>query len=150
MGEKSKKNQEPRSVLLIPYQQTEKLLKKQIQNGYNLLELSIYNFDQLENAKTVKKSWDQYNLELLKRIVDTDELVKIYSPKAGSFFIRSSSLEGQNKEFYADVRDKINKLKSIRNRLKLIYELNHITRRKIEESEKFPSAGKKIFIVWQE
>ena len=53
----------------------------------------------------------------------------------------------KKKEHFADVLDCINKLSSIKERLVLIYELNHLTARKIGEPEILPQDHNKIFIV---
>ncbi len=94
-----------------------------------------------------KRRWDQYNIELLKRIADTEQYLNEYYQPVGFRSAGPTSFGGQKEEFLADVSDCINKLSSIKDRLLLIYELNHLNKRKIGEPEIIPGDGKKIFIV---
>jgi len=147
MGDKTDKDQGTHSTLLIPYAEVEERIGAQIKKGFDLLGWDIYNFDQLEGAKTEKKIWDEYNLEFLNRIADTDKFLKIYATAGRIISFGSVSLNGQKKEFYSDVMDKTNRLKSIKDRLTLIYELNHLTGQKIGEPEILSQNHNKIFIV---
>ncbi len=147
MGGKSEKNPDKRSGLQIPQQEAEKRIGAQIKKGFDLLAGDIYSLADLEGARQGKRRWDQYNIELLKRIADTEQYLNEYYQPVGFRSAGPTSFGGQKEEFLADVSDCINKLSSIKDRLVLIYELNHLNKWKIGEPELIPCDGKKIFIV---
>jgi len=147
MGGISEKNTGKRSGLQIPREEAEKRIQAQIEKGFILLDRDINSINDLEEAREGKRRWDQYNTELLKRIADTDEFLNDYYQPVGFRSARSTSIGGQKKEYTADVLDCINKLSSIKDRLLLIYELNHLAGRKIGEPEIIPQDQNKIFIV---
>jgi len=147
MGGKPENNQGTRSGLLIPRQEAEKRIDTQIQKGFELLDRVINRLNDLEEAREEKKRWDKYNTELLKRIADTEEFLNEYYQPVGFRSAGATSFGGQKKEHIKDVLDCIDKLRSIKDRLVLIYELNHLTGRKIGEPEIFPQNNNKIFIV---
>lgn len=106
----------------------ENRLRERIEEGQTLLKLTIRDSTKLEEAKIEQKKWSDYNAELLRRMVDTDELVNAYYPiYAGFIGGRTPPLHAQVKEFYDDVSDKITRLESILGRLELIPEASHVT-----------------------
>jgi len=94
----------------------------QIEKGKDLLRRKIEDETELENARHAMYDWTDYNEELLKRIVDTDELVKDYRP--GVFAGVGGPVPFYKKvdEFYSDVDYRVRGLHSILNRLELIPE----------------------------
>ena len=147
MEENSEKNPDSQSGLHIPYKEAEERIGAQISLGFDLLGWYINSFDDLEAAQEEKRGWDEYNTALLRRITDTDEFLKDYTSPAGPLSVGSTSFQGQKKEYKADLLDKINKLNSIMDRIKLIYVFNHLPGRKMGEPEISPNVGNKIFIV---
>jgi len=147
MEGKSGKDKGTRSGLKIPQQEAEKRIDTQIQKGFELLDRAINSVTDLEEAREEKRRWDKYNTELLKRIADTEEFLNEYYQPVGFRPAGSTNFRGQKKEHVADMLDCITKLRSIKERLVLIYELNHLTGRKIGEPEIIPQDQNKIFIV---
>jgi len=144
---KSEKNPESSSGLIIPQKEAEERIGAQIQKGFKLLAGDIYSLADLEGARQGKRRWDQYNIELLKRIDANEQYLNEYYQPVGFRSAGATSFGGQKEQFLADVSDCINKLSSIKDRLLLIYELNHLNKQKIGEPEIIPGDGKKIFIV---
>jgi hypothetical protein len=68
MRGKSERNPESSSGLIIPQKEAEERIGAQIQKGLKLLARDIYSLADLEGARQGKRRWDQYNIELLKRI----------------------------------------------------------------------------------
>jgi hypothetical protein len=147
MGGIPEKNTGKRSGLQIPREEAEKRIQAQIEKGFNLLERDINSVTDLEEAREEKRRWDKYNIELLKRIADTEEFLNEYYQPVGFRPAGSTSFGGQKKEHSSDVIDCINRLRAIKDRLVLIYELNHLTGRKIWEPEILSQDQNKIFIV---
>lgn len=147
MGEKSKKDPDPRSGLNIPYKEAEERIGAQIQQGFDLLGLYVNSFDDLAAAQAEKMGWDQYNRELLRRITASDAFLDDYVKPTGPFSVGSASFLGQKKEYKADLLDKINNLNSILDHLQLCYEFNGFPDRKMRELEPGPQVGNKVFIV---
>jgi len=147
MGGKSEKDTSTRSGLQIPREEAEKRIQGQIEKGFNLLDRDINSVTDLEEVREEKRRWDKFNTEFLKRIADTEEFLNDYYQPGDYRSVGSTSFGGQKKEHSSDVIDCINKLRSIKDRLVLIYELNHLTGRKIGEPEILPQNHNKIFIV---
>ena len=131
MQKESEKTPGAGSGLQIPQKEAEKRIVAQIQKGFNLLSRSINSLTDLEKAGAEKRRWDQYNRELLKRIADTEEFLNDYFQPVGVRSAGATSFGGQKEEYLADLNECISKLRSINDRLVLIYELNHLTAQNI-------------------
>ena len=78
MARKQQPTEPKRATLQMPRPEAEARIRKQIEKGQELLELRIGNSAELEQARNEKRKWSDFNAELLRRIVDTDELVNDY------------------------------------------------------------------------
>ena len=63
-----------RAMLQIPRVEAAKRIEAQIERGNELLSRKIEDETELEDSYHAMYIWTDYNEELLKRIVDTDEL----------------------------------------------------------------------------
>ncbi len=147
MGEITGTNPDRRSGLQIPQEEAEKRITAQIKQGINLLTWDIHSVSDLQAARQGKKRWDQYNIELLKRIADPEQFLAEYYQPFGFISPGGTSFDVQKEEYQAEVKGCIDKLSSIRDRLVLIYELDLLREQKINEPENLLDVSKKIFIV---
>ena len=147
MEEKTDQNPEPRSGLQIPRQEAEIRIDAQIRKGFDLQSRVIKTPDNLEEAREEKRRWDQFNTELLKRITDSEQFLNGDYPPVFCRSGEAASFGGQKEQFLADVRNCIRELSSIKDRLVLLYELNHFRGQTISELKSLPGDQKKIFIV---
>jgi len=112
----------PRTNLLVSRSDAEAKLKSRISIGEKLLEIKITTEYEWENANVERKKWHGYNRELLKRLVDTEELVEDYdSPRVGSIPI-NPTVEDLRERFISEVKYYLGNLASIHERLELIPE----------------------------
>ncbi len=105
---KSERDPESSSGLKIPQKEAEERIGAQIKKGFDLLAGDIFCLADLEGARQGKRRWDQYNIELLKRIADTEQTLNEYYQPVGFRSAGATSFGGQKEEFLADVNDCIN------------------------------------------
>jgi predicted nucleotide-binding protein len=108
-----------RTMLLVPLDKARAQIRERIEKGRELLELPIKNEVELKHARNEEGKWSDFNAELLKRIVDTDELVHDYYPASISLG-SPRSFPAQVNEFRFDVEGYITRLESILERLPLM------------------------------
>ncbi|MEE8356571.1 MAG: hypothetical protein V3R33_04605 [Anaerolineales bacterium] len=113
MEKESEKNPESSSGLIIPQKDAEERIGAQIKKGFDLLAGDIYSLADLEAARQGKRRWDQYNIELLKRIDANEQYLNEYYQPVAYRSAGATSFGGQKEQFLADVSDCINKLSSI-------------------------------------
>jgi len=138
-----------RSTLQIPRSNAAKKIRTQIEEGKKLLAWEITNEAELKEAHHAMYTWSEYNEELLKRIVDTDELVKgyrligIYGGSTGP-----TSFREEVEEFRSDVDYYVRSLQSILKRLELIPEAPELKQVNPQQHTN-PSCAisKQVFIV---
>ncbi|MCA9921714.1 MAG: hypothetical protein KC421_05050 [Anaerolineales bacterium] len=127
-----RKSTEPKQAILqMPRTEAENRLKDRIARGKQLLELNIAIPGDLEEARAEYRKWSDYNHELLRRIVDTEDFVNSYSD---AIFFGGGNLTFREKvlDFVSDVNKKIRRLESILERLELIPEASHLTQETIQ------------------
>jgi predicted nucleotide-binding protein len=133
----------------MPRVEAARRIGAQIEKGKELLSRKIGDETELEDARHAMYDWTDYNEELLKRIVDTDELVKGYRP-IGIYGGPTGpiSVGEKVKEFYSDVDCRVRGLHSILNRLDLIPEAPELKQASPQQQASQPRAiGKRVFIV---
>jgi predicted nucleotide-binding protein len=110
-------------MLQVPRSEAEARICDQIAKGNKLLELQIRDNADLERARNEKKKWSDFNAEILRRIVDTDDLVNDYYPAGGFVSLGGRTpLSARAQNLYSDIRQYISRLESIQDRLELIPE----------------------------
>lgn len=150
MARKQQPTEPKRATLQVPRSEAEARIRERIEEGKTLLILPISNNAELERARNEKKKWSDFNAELLKRIVDTDDLFHDYYPPVShsSLSMRPVSLDIQVEEFHSHVRKYITRLESILGRLELIPELPAITQpTKAQTIESHPEVSRRVFVV---
>ena len=149
MAQKQQLTEPKRATLLMPRSEAEARIRKQVEKGQKLLGLRIGHSPELEQAENEKKKWSDFNAELLKRIVNTDELVNDYNPPgaaAGAWGPVSLSQEVQG--FYSNVKKYITRLESILDRLELIPESPVLGQPMEAQPTGFhPEVSRRVFVV---
>ncbi|MCK4391945.1 nucleotide-binding protein [Candidatus Bipolaricaulota bacterium] len=95
-------------------------------------------------------SWTKYNKELLKRIVDTDDLVRSYQPEIAIKVLggNRTSLPEKIEKFHSDVSHRIRNLRSILDRLELIPEAPELKQATPKQQPSKPRvSSRRVFIV---
>ena len=136
-----------RATLQMPRVEAENRIQAQIDKGKQLLQLQIRNESELDEAQAEWKKWSDYNAELLKRVVDTDELVNAYYPGGGFISFGPKSLGELVRGFYSDVQDRITRLESILGRLELIPESPDLLQPTIPRQIQKPETSNRVFVV---
>jgi predicted nucleotide-binding protein len=111
-----------RATLQMPRSEAESRIKARIEEGNQLLERQIRNEAELKVAQAEQKKWSDYNEELLRRIADTDDLVRDYVPSVGVAGLGFASFVDEVEWFKGDLQFYITRLESILGRLELIPE----------------------------
>lgn len=147
MARKSSKPQiTKRPTLQMSRAEAESRIQAQVERGKQLLELQIRSKEDLESARAEERKWSDFNAELLRRIVDTDELVGDYYPAGGLLSTGPVSLPSEVRDFRSDIRGYITRLESILGRLELIPESAEIQATEPEQVEG-PELSDRVFIV---
>ena len=107
----------------MPHVEAAKWIGVQTEKGKELLSRKIRDEAKLKAVRHAMCNWTDHNEEVLKRIVDTDELVKGYRP-IGIYSgpIGPIPVGEKLKEFHSDLNYRVRGLQSILNRLELIPE----------------------------
>lgn len=147
MARKRQPTELKRPTLQVPRSEAEARIREQIEKGKRLLELQIRTEAELEQARREERKWSDYNAELLKRVVDTDELGDDYLP-LGFVSLGSRPFAARVEGFYSGVKGDISRLESIFGRLELIPESPALAQRTKEQPiESRPEVGRRVFIV---
>lgn len=150
MAQKQQRAEPKRAALQVPRSEAEARIRERIEKVQSLLELQISNSAELEQARSEKRKWSDFNAALLRRIVDTDELVNDYYPSAGIGFLplEPVPLATLVKEFHYDVRKYITCLESILDRLELIPESPTLAQPTKEwPIGSYPEVSRRVFVV---
>lgn len=122
MARKQQPTETTRATLQMPRSEAEARIREQIEEGQRLLELRIANSADLEQVRNEMRKWSDFNTELLKRIVDTNELVNEYRLDHLRLETRSTRFAVKVGGFNSAVRAYIAILESTLGRLGLIPE----------------------------
>ena len=135
-----------RASLTIPKESARNSLLGQVEKGKELLKIEIKNKLDLDQALSAYNTWNDYNHELLRRIVDNDDLVNSYHRQWAIGYLGDAPFSAYVNEYYEDVNYCIQKLESILHRLDLIPESTTISG--LNKNNKYQeNVGNKIFIV---
>jgi predicted nucleotide-binding protein len=132
--------------LKIPREEANNQLLSRIDLGKAIGNLSIKTEANYNNIRQEFKKWHDFNIELLRRMFDSEELSKEYGYLSTSISVES--LDSRIKYFLEDLNDYIGRLESIKERLSLYpvlanLPLNAIT---LNIGQRVP-ATKDIFVV---
>lgn len=103
-------------------------IQAQIEKGQQYRARPINSEEELKELDTERQKWSDYNLELLRRLFDNQEIADEYNARIGIGILFSDpSPQGQIEDFHQSMDDHINCLESIRDRLELISESSHVS-----------------------
>lgn len=108
--------------LLIPRDLASQRLGERINLGSLLAERNIQGSLDLREAESERREWSQYNYDLLRWMFSNAYYADEYAGFGGGVFVSNQDLSYYIEEYREDVRNKISRLRSIRNRLELILE----------------------------
>ena len=136
---------EPHAVLVVPRTQFAEELQDRIDQGQTLLRGEISSNEDLAGAENLYRRWDDFNSELLKRRFSTPEIADEYSWWPGIGGGRPDLLAEQIDEYRDDLRTRLERLVSLRERLPIIDESHRVVSESAGASEHGPIS--EIFIV---
>jgi predicted nucleotide-binding protein len=97
-------------------------IQNQIVKGQELLSRPVESRSELKQIRQSYYTWDEYNVELLKKLFETEVEAEAYARRPGIFIAGNSSLEEDIEDFHDDVRSRIRRLDSLAERLELFDE----------------------------
>lgn len=121
-------------------------IREQIEKGRQFLQLQITNDEQLSEATAQRSKWTDYYRDLMRRIVDTEDLARSLTPGVVLLGGRLS-LQGRIQLFYSDTQDRLNRLESVLGRLDLIPESSEIAGPSRSSASVSRQPSRKVFIV---
>jgi hypothetical protein len=104
-------------ILRYPLKEAQRLLEERWNLGQELLEKDIRDETALDTARNQYYSWDDYNRDLLRKLIGSDKFVDEYIDKVA--FLGPDTLSGRIQEFQRDVQRKLRRIESFRDRLHL-------------------------------
>lgn len=111
-----------RPSLIVSRTEAMQRIQNQIDKGKLLLNVQINSRSDWERARIKKQKWSDYNIELLKRIADTDDLAKEYDPPRAGSFPMVPTLKDLRERLFFDINYYIGRLESMKEKLELIPE----------------------------
>lgn len=138
-----------RLMLQISRSEAQERIQLQIQKGYSMLEKRISSINGLNGLRDKRRSWDDYNKELLRAIVNIDKFYLEYIEDIHEPLI---TRVGESIEiFRSALREQILRLESIHQRLELLPEApseNPLPKEPVENpSHRQREIGNRVFIV---
>jgi len=126
-------------------------LSDRISSGMEIFNGNIASFKELEELKGKFKKWNEYNGDLLKTLFSSDTVSDEYRYVHGPMFIKDTmyggpSLSEEIADFRNDIKLKIEKLDSIKDRIEL-YEVTVEDVNSLTTKQKVSSENNKVFIV---
>lgn len=116
-------------TLIVSKEEASEKIKNRIELGKKMLESPVNNEEEIEDLKNNKASWSDFNVELLKGLFSNDSISKEYQSTSGAGRVVPYDPYGGGmawgvmvENLENDLKAKINKLKSIFERLELFSE----------------------------
>jgi predicted nucleotide-binding protein len=131
----------------MPREEAKNRIRDRIEKGQQLLQRQIGNEAALDDARVERDKWSDYNVELLRRIVDTEDLAKDYYPMVGFISFDTPPFQVEVRDFYSKVETYINYLESVLERLELIPEAPNLLQSVESQQSKDSKPSDRIFVV---
>ena len=136
----------PDPSLLTTRSDAQTQLEARIEDGEKILKLPVSSWETFKHAKNEYKIWNDYNDVLLRKIFSNEKVQAQYSPLISFGVVALDRDLGRDvNELWDDVKNKIQKLRSIVSRLSLYDELVPATPPRVQNAP--PSTSNKVFIV---
>ncbi len=147
MPRKAQPAKPKRPTLKMPRAEAERRLRVQVEKGRKILRVPLSNEADLTRSVAEEDKWSDYNYELLKRVVDTDDLANDYYPSAYIIPSETPPFYRRVADFQETVGERIKYLESVIERLDLIPEgvkAKQSTGKTVRQKAK---SDKRVFIV---
>jgi len=132
--------------LTIPRAEADMLLASRVDLGKELLSTRMANSQEFVAVQYKHKLWHEYNVELLRRIFDSEELSREYSFVGGLYF--AETLRDKILQLNDEILDHIARLESIRERLPLYPEASQpSTSTRTVQTDLAGATTRKVFLV---
>ena len=104
--------------------EAEQKITDRIAKGREIRETPINILQELDSVKKSYRKWNDFNVELLKRLFTNDDLSHKFDQWAGSMVISMGEkyLDEEISDFHKEIDEKIHRLESMVERLELIPE----------------------------
>jgi len=135
--------------LLVGREEATRRLRDRIRLGEELSQVEIRSEVELRTAKEKYFTWDEYNVEMLRRMFSNSSVTDGYAHSYG-FGIVGVPFSQEVNEFRNDVRRKTRRLQSVVEKLELVPETASVAKgRTAGESEGQASEGdrRRVFVV---
>ena len=110
----------PDPELQVTREEAAQKIGERIALGEELFARQISNMEQLDAAENEYRRWNSYNAEMLKRLFTTHKFEEEYSWWGVMVSMYDKSPAEKVKEHKNDIREKIHRLESVRERLELV------------------------------
>ena len=119
MKEKAPTSSDP--ALTIKHEQAAEYLTTQLEKGQMLVNRTVENEQDLNTYRQDVESWNDYNEDLLRRMISSTDEADRYSEYTGEFLILPGyrSLREEYNYLKGDVHKKVHRLQSLLERLDL-------------------------------
>lgn len=114
--------------LLIAKDEAKRKIEDQIAKGEGLLARPINSEQDLESLKSDRRTWSDFNRELLLRVFDTDEVSKEYSSFSAIIVIGPTPFPRQVRENQDSIKASLERLRSVVGRLDLYTVIGEVTK----------------------
>ncbi len=146
-GKRAQKGDES-NMLLVSKVEAEEKIKKQIEEGEELLDLEITSEQDFEGLKRKEIMWDDYNTRLLRHVFSSDEMSKEYSGFRAMSFSGDSTIKNRTRHVHKYIDKLLTRLKSTERCLEFYSGPEEGGNGPIPSCEnEMPKIGKDIFIV---
>lgn len=110
----------PDPELQVTREEAAQKIGERIALGEELFARQISNIEQLDAAENEYRRWNSYNAEMLKRLFTTHKFEEEYSWWGVMVSMYDKSPAEKVKEHKNEIREKIHRLESVRDRLELV------------------------------
>lgn len=113
--------QSVKTYLLIPLDQAQERVYRQLEKGQEILNIEIRNEDELNQTKAKYSSWHGYTEELLKQLSNTDQIARKFAGgfEAVAIWARTPQLHEEIYDFHKIVQRGLERLASVYEQLEL-------------------------------
>lgn len=108
--------------LAVSRAEAERRIQDRIAKGDALLQSTIKSQADLDEARAAYYTWNEYNVELLKKLFKTDEEAKDYAHVGPMVWGGTTTLTEEIEDHHDDIRSKLRRLTSLLERLELLDE----------------------------
>ncbi len=113
-------SEEPLPELRVPLAEAERFVDAQLERGREVRDRAVSGSTQLDSARADYSKWVDYNRDLLRRLLTTDEVAIRFASAANAFVSWGTrSIYEQINELRSDIGEHVRRLESVRERLPL-------------------------------